>query len=252
MDRDVMERLTCARCGADVGADEVACPECWAMLTTEGTVLTVSGGGTAGTPAPPPVRAGPAVPVPEKAVPTAAPAPENAVPAAPLAPEHTTCPYCRAPVAPDARFCVGCIRELPAAGSDTGDALRTRWEARAATLSVSFSTGSVLVRPGQEVTLGRDPRHTASSPRLAGFDNVSRTHATVGLTREGAAWLRDDGSANGTWADEEPVPPGERRPLHDGSVIRLASNVVAGVRLTDAYAGTTPAPAHRSAGADSP
>ncbi|WP_198358015.1 MULTISPECIES: FHA domain-containing protein [unclassified Streptomyces] len=227
MDGDIMERLTCARCGSDVGADEVACPECSAMLTTQGTVLVVPGGVTTGMPVLPQGNPGP----------TAAPMPE-----------HTTCPYCQAPVAPGDPVCMKCVRELPSTRSDAGDALRTTLEPRASTLHLSFTTGSVSVQPGQEVTLGRDPRHTSASPRLAAFDNVSRTHATVGLTREGAAWLRDEGSANGTWADEEPVPAGEIRPLHDGSVIRLASNVRAGVRL---YASASPAQAHRSAGADS-
>lgn len=205
-----MDRLICAACGTEVGADEVVCPECRAVLTTGGAV-----------------RAGPAE------EPAAAPvAPTVVVPAA--APD-AGCPYCGAGVDPSDLVCLRCLRELSPTGRTGAPpseaALRTTLERPVTAVQLRFESGVVEVRAGQEVTLGRAPRHTDSAPRLAGFDNVSRTHATVGVTADGAVWLRDEGSANGTWADGVPVPRGQVRPLRDGSVIRLASNVTARVRL---------------------
>lgn len=219
-----VDRLICTACDVEVGADEVVCPECRAVLTTEGAVRLVT-----------------AEPTPQVAVRAVtartAPAPSPSAPAAtPALPERTTCPHCRAPVTTADLICIACLRELPADGPDAprDEALRTTLERDATMLRLSFPSGEIAVRPGQQVVLGRDPRHTATAARLAPFDNVSRTHATVGLTSGGAAWLRDENSANGTWADEEPVPAGQTRPLRDGSVIRLASNVTAYVRLLDA------------------
>lgn len=220
-----VDRLTCTACDAEVDADEVVCPECRALLTTEGAVRVVTAEPADGV-------------VHEVSAKTAA-APSAAPPRAPVATpapqERTTCPHCRAPVTTDDLVCTTCLRELPSERPDAprDEALRTTLERDATMLRLSFSTGEIVVRPGQQVTLGRDPRHTATAARLAPFGNVSRTHATVGLTSGGAAWLRDENSANGTWADDELVPPGETRPLRDGSAIRLASNVTAHVRLLD-------------------
>jgi len=219
-----VDRLICTACDAEVGADEVVCPECRAVLTTEGAVRVVT-----------------AEPAAEGAMPTVtartAPAAPPRAPGATLPPpERTTCPHCRTPVTTADLVCISCLRELPSDRPDAprDEALRTTLERDAAMLRLSFTSGEIVVRPGQQVILGRDPRHAATAARLAPFDNVSRTHATVGLTSDGAGWLRDENSANGTWADDEPVPAGQTRPLRDGSVIRLASNVTAYVRLLDA------------------
>jgi hypothetical protein len=193
-----------------VGADEVVCPECRAVLTTDGAV-----------------RAGAAEPVP-------VPPPVDTTVQVPA--DRPACPHCRATVDPADLVCMGCLRELPRSdgtGAPLADAaLRTTLERPVAAVQLRFRSGGVVqVRPGQEVILGRAAQHTASAPQLAAFDNVSRTHATIGVTSDGAVWLRDEGSANGTWADEVPVPQGQIRPLHDGSVIRLASNVTVEVLM---------------------
>uniref|UniRef100_A0AAU2VDZ0 FHA domain-containing protein n=1 Tax=Streptomyces sp. NBC_00003 TaxID=2903608 RepID=A0AAU2VDZ0_9ACTN len=147
--------------------------------------------------------------------------------------DRTTCPHCRTPVTTADLVCTTCLRDIPSDRLDAphGEALRTTLERDATMLRLSFATGEIVVRPGQQIVLGRDPRHAATAARLARFDNVSRTHATVGLTSDGAAWLRDEHSANGTWADGESVPAGQTRPLRDGSVIRLASDVTARVGI---------------------
>ncbi|WP_406356336.1 FHA domain-containing protein [Streptomyces sp. NBC_00658] len=219
-----MDRLICTACDAEVGADEVVCPECRAVLTTEGAVRVVTAE---------PATEGAVRTVTTKTAPAA---PPRAPVATPPPPEGTTCPHCRTPVTTADLVCIACLRELPSDRPDApqDEALRTTLERDATMLRLSFTSGEIVVRPGQQVILGRDPRHSATAARLAPFDNVSRTHATVGLTSGGAAWLRDENSANGTWADDELVPAGETRPLRDGSVVRLASNVTAYVRLLDA------------------
>ena len=219
-----MDRLICTACDSEVGADEVVCPECRAVLTTEGAVRVVTAE---------PATEGAVRTATTKTVPAA---PPRAPVATPPPPERTTCPHCRTPVTTSDLVCISCLRELPSDRPDAprDEALRTTLERDATMLRLSFTSGEIVVRPGQQVVLGRDPRHTATAARLAPFDNVSRTHATVGLTSGGAAWLRDENSANGTWADDELVPAGETRPLRDGSVVRLASNVTAYVRLLDA------------------
>ncbi|MCX4237280.1 FHA domain-containing protein [Streptomyces ortus] len=222
-----MDRLICTDCDAEVGRDEVACPECGAVLTTEGAVRAVAA-------EPSPGGAAHTVTARTDAAPPASPPREPA--ATPPPAERTTCPHCRTSLTTADLVCMVCLRELPSVrpGAPRGEALRTTLERDATLLRLTFTTGEIVVRPGQQIILGRDPRHTATAARLAPFDNVSRTHATVGLTTDGAAWLRDENSANGTWADGEPVPAGQTRVLRDGSVIRLASDVTAGVRLPDA------------------
>ncbi|WP_329282033.1 FHA domain-containing protein [Streptomyces sp. NBC_01451] len=109
---------------------------------------------------------------------------------------------------------------------------------RAGVLELRFPNGSVVVRAGREVTLGRDPLLCPDTAgRLTRYDNVSRLHATVGLDPDGACWIRDEGSTNGTFVDGEEIGPGERGPLREGAELRLASDVTAEVhRLPDSPA----------------
>lgn len=59
---------------------------------------------------------------------------------------------------------------------------------------------------------------------------VSRLHCTV-LEEDGAFFLRDDQSANGTYLNGIRLAPKERHPLKDGDEIRLAQPERGGVRL---------------------
>ncbi|CAM5276093.1 hypothetical protein SALBM135S_09624 [Streptomyces alboniger] len=186
-----MDRLICTACHAEVGADEVVCPDCRALLTTEGAVRVVTAEPGAGGPG--------------HAVTARTTAPSDAPPRTPVAmptsPERTTCPHCRTPVTSGDPICLVCLRELSAVLLDTprGEALLTTLEreSEAATLRLSFSTGEVVVKPGQQVVLGRDARHTATAARLAPFDNVSRTHATVGLMEPPGSATRTPPTAPG-------------------------------------------------------
>jgi hypothetical protein len=132
-------------------------------------------------------------------------------------------------------------RDVPGAGPEPGPEPRPRPAPplgvprpttidRAGVLELRFPAGSVVVRPGREVTLGRDPLLCPdTADRLAPYDNVSRLHATVGLDPDGACWVRDEGSTNGTFVDGEEIGPGERGPLREGAELRLASDVTAPV-----------------------
>jgi pSer/pThr/pTyr-binding forkhead associated (FHA) protein len=77
--------------------------------------------------------------------------------------------------------------------------------------------------------LGREAADTRLAA-LRSMDNVSRTHATIGLSSDGA-WVRDESSTNGTFVNGRRVAAGAVVRLPEGAELRLASNVRATVRL---------------------
>lgn len=161
-----------------------------------------------------------AAPAPD---PDGAPAPQPAAEAASESPEVLpNCPHCGEEV-PDPRnqVCVECH----------GSLVRTE-----ASLRLSFSGGEVIVHPGQEVGVGRDPANSPVSDVFADRDNVSRLHATTGVDADGA-WVRDENSTNGTFVNDVPVPPGARVRLAEGDTLRLAADVAATVHLDSAEPG---------------
>lgn len=52
---------------------------------------------------------------------------------------------------------------------------------------------------------------------------VSKLHATIGY-EGGQYWIRDDGSTNGTFIDQQRLTSGQRYPLQSGQVIRFGLN----------------------------
>jgi FHA domain len=126
------------------------------------------------------------------------------------------CPHCGGDIPdPRNRVCVECHRPLIGAES----------------LQLSFPDGTMTVDAAQSVALGRDPTSSPVAGLFADRDNVSRLHATVGVDEDGA-WIRDEGSLNGTYVNDVPVPPGSRIALADGDTLRLAADVPATVRTT--------------------
>jgi FHA domain/Double zinc ribbon len=124
------------------------------------------------------------------------------------------CPHCGAEVPDlDNLVCVSCLRPL----SDQPPA-RVR-------LRLRLPAGERVLRPGDDLVIGRDPAVSPVAAGIADYDNVSRRHATVSLDSDGRAWVRDDDSTNGTWRNGAPVPPGARIPLADGDVLQLAANL---------------------------
>lgn len=74
---------------------------------------------------------------------------------------------------------------------------------------------------GLSFRVGRDPQVIGRAPTahiVLADPHLSRRHATVQLTDEGA-WLTDLGSTNGTWLNDQRITGSV--PLSDGDVIRL-------------------------------
>ncbi|MFS2292413.1 MAG: FHA domain-containing protein [Actinomadura sp.] len=128
------------------------------------------------------------------------------------------CPYCEAVLSnPGAAQCESCLRPLPGKGTPT--------------LRVQFPTGELKVSVGQHLVLGRDAGQSPVASTFTQYDNVSRRHSTVWLDPSGTAWVRDEGSTNGTFVNGERLPRGVEAPLRDGDQLRLAADVTGTVQL---------------------
>jgi FHA domain len=154
-----------------------------------------------------------------------------------------TCPACAAAVKPDDLICFTCGANLPRRRPDEDPPVAAtvmqeymrREEATgpisAAVLRLAFPTGNVEVPAGTSLLLGRDPEASLVAAAFAGFDNVSRRHATVAVDDSGHATIRDEHSTNGTLVNGDRVLPGTAVRLVDGDTVRLGGNAVAEVLL---------------------
>jgi len=128
------------------------------------------------------------------------------------------CPYCEAVLSnPGAAQCDSCLRPLPQRGTPV--------------LRVHFPTGELKISVGQHLVLGRDAGQSPVAQTFTQYDNVSRRHSTVWLDPSGTAWVRDEGSTNGTFVNGERLPRGVEAPLRDGDQLRLAADVTGTVQL---------------------
>ncbi|GAA2251991.1 hypothetical protein GCM10010402_03930 [Actinomadura luteofluorescens] len=129
------------------------------------------------------------------------------------------CPYCEAVLSnPGAAQCDSCLRPLPQKGTPV--------------LRVQFPTGELKVSVGQHLVLGRDAGQSPVATTFTQYDNVSRRHSTVWLDPSGTAWVRDEGSTNGTFVNGERLPRGVDAPIRDGDQLRLAADVTGTVQLS--------------------
>jgi hypothetical protein len=55
------------------------------------------------------------------------------------------------------------------------------------------------------IMIGRDPQYCSL---VGGDPSISRRHAEIALDQNGAAWIRDWGSSNGTWVNGAALQPG--------------------------------------------
>ncbi len=215
-----MARLICAdpACGVAVSRADPVCWNCGTSLLEDGATVEA-----------------PADPVQAPADTVQVPVPEASQRSAASSAGGTAdrCPTCGADV-PDPRHlvCLECMTELHPGtpGAEGRDPYATAREHSDTKLTVTFTFGAIELSVGQEVLLGRD----ASDRRLTSLhdkDNVSRRHATIGLTPRGA-WIRDEKSTNGTFVDGRRVAAGEAAELAGGEELRLASDVRATVRLS--------------------
>jgi FHA domain len=155
-----------------------------------------------------------------------------------------TCPACAAEVKPDDLICLTCGANLPRAQAADDDPPPPatvmqeylQREERARTISstvlrLAFPTGNVEVPAGTSLLLGRDPAESLVAAAFAGYENVSRRHATVTVDDAGHATIRDEHSTNGTFVNGDRVLPGTAVRLADGDQVRLAADVTGEVLL---------------------
>src|ERR1700746_359559 len=178
-----------------------------------------------------------------------------------------SCPDCGVKVQPEDLICFRCGANLPhhpgpdddvltptisqrfiAAGSDPGASAADPADVVCSTcgtplptgrrrrispvvMRITFPTGNVDIPAGTSVLLGRDPAESLVAAAFARFDNVSRRHATVQVDDAGHASIRDEGSTNGTYVNDDRVLPGAEVRLVDGDRVRLAADVTGNVSL---------------------
>lgn len=81
----------------------------------------------------------------------------------------------------------------------------------------------------QFLGIGRDPAFSQLAAELRSFPALSRRHAEI--RRSGTTFvLRDLGSKNGTFIDDQPLQPGLDVELRDGAVIRFGKELSVKVR----------------------
>src|SRR6202047_2567211 len=132
-----------------------------------------------------------------------------------------SCPRCGTPVSDAADVvCPTCGTPLP-----TG----RRRRISPVVMRITFPTGNVDIPAGTSVMLGRDPAESLVAAAFARFDNVSRRHATVQVDDVGHATIRDEGSTNGTYVNDDRVLPGTDVRLVDGDRVRLGAEGSGGV-----------------------
>jgi pSer/pThr/pTyr-binding forkhead associated (FHA) protein len=56
---------------------------------------------------------------------------------------------------------------------------------------------------------------------VIGDSSVSNFHASFTIAADGALWLSDVGSSNGTWVNGAPVGANNRIQVHDGDRLRF-------------------------------
>jgi len=98
-------------------------------------------------------------------------------------------------------------------------------------LRLAFPAGNVDVPAGTSLVLGRDPAESLVAAAFAGYENVSRRHATITVSDTGQATIRDEYSTNGTFVNDDRVLPGIDVRITDGDRVRLAADVAADVSL---------------------
>ncbi|HWG64883.1 MAG TPA: FHA domain-containing protein [Streptosporangiaceae bacterium] len=195
---DDVASLTCPACGAEVGKDDLICFTCGANLPRRNQ---------GDEPATPPTV------MQEHLRREGLPAP---------AAGPSSCPHCGAVVRdPATVFCVVCREPLPPRAGIISPVV----------LRLTFPTGNVEVPAGTSLVLGRDPGESLVAAAFAQFDNVSRKHATVTVSDNGEATIRDEHSTNGTFVNGDRVLPGTEVRLADGDSVRLAADVSADVSL---------------------
>ena len=137
--------------------------------------------------------------------------------------DPSACPNCGARVPdPSDMWCLECRAPLPRTGQRRISPV---------VLRIAFPTGNVEIPAGTSLMLGRDPAQSLVAAAFARFDNVSRRHATVTVDDSGRAAIRDEGSTNGTFVNDDRATAGTEIRLVDGDRVRLGADVTGEVYL---------------------
>jgi pSer/pThr/pTyr-binding forkhead associated (FHA) protein len=123
------------------------------------------------------------------------------------------CPVCQTTNPPGDRWCQDCGFLLSSAAPEA--------------LELPTVSGPRLALDGREFELRTGPNTLGrvNADVLLPDATVSRHHATLTIQEDGA-WIQDEGSTNGTYLNGSPVPPGDRRQLQDGDMLKLGSVTV--------------------------
>ncbi|CBG70804.1 conserved hypothetical protein [Streptomyces scabiei 87.22] len=101
-----------------------------------------------------------------------------------------------------------------------------------ARVELVFPTGVLTVPAGRPLVLGREA-DAVTARLLEPYGNLSRRHASVRVDADGCAWIRDEGSMNGTFVEERRIVSGEWVPLVVGDRLRLAADLWVLVRAVE-------------------
>jgi hypothetical protein len=198
----------CPHCGADRRPGQLLCHGCYVPFSLPAPLAAAARAEPSGSASHESVSAHAARPP----VPRAAGEPADSRPRTSGHPDHTRV-----------------INVIP--GALHGPA-ETRRDAPPKALRLRFPNGEIVpVEPGVRIRLGRDAQMCPAVKSLAGYDNLSRLHAVVGVETDGSAWITDEGSTNGTFVHGYRLAPEERAPLRPGDTVRLASDVTVNVLL---------------------
>ena len=111
-----------------------------------------------------------------------------------------------------------------------------RPQVRAGTV-LDFGWGTVRIEdetrtgPYEEgrTRIGRDREFSEIAPRIEHHDTVSREHAELGRGADGALWVRDVGSRNGTYVNTRRIESGHRTRIRIGDEIVFGTDLRARV-----------------------
>lgn len=120
-----------------------------------------------------------------------------------------------------------CNAQIPA-GYDhcpyCGRSISRPAQADQAHLELSTPWGTIPLKEGDSLPLGRLPSYSPYARPLAGYTSVSRRHAIITCT-DGRAELSDEGSRNGTYHNGHRLITGKGVGLKEGDRISLARQV---------------------------
>lgn len=143
--------------------------------------------------------------------------------------KYKICPSCGTKNPEDEILCKKCMADLTSveivydAQQEAQEDDKTVVSAKVLVLmgenfSIVVKSGDVVGRQG----IGRE--------YLKSFQTVSRQHAK--FYTEGNKWFIEDiGSTNGTFLNNNPLQPGQKREIKEGDIIKLSSQVSLRVKL---------------------